>query len=119
MAASRAGRTMPHPIRTGGNLPRTGRAKVCGTSVTRSGNNALIFGGGSGVVSDAGHTTIAPFLRISSAVIERHQRRGVGVTANHGKRAPGAPLEAFSKKTAHGARWLCDAERDTARPRQH
>ena len=48
-AGAFAGLIMPHPIRNGGSLPCTGRAKVCGTSGTRSGKCALISGGGAGI----------------------------------------------------------------------
>jgi len=58
----------PHPISNGGSLPRTGRAKLCGTSGTRSGKCASISGGGAGSVSAARQTTTAPFSRIVSAL---------------------------------------------------
>ena len=69
-AGALAGLIIPQPIRNGGSRPRTGRAKVCGTSAMRSGKRALIAGGGSGVVGAAGQSTTAPFSRISCAVTQ-------------------------------------------------
>ncbi len=66
MRTRSAGLIMPQPMRNGGSRPRTGRSNVCGTSGTRSGNCALISGGGAGLVSAAGQTTTAPLSRMSA-----------------------------------------------------